>query len=97
MINLQTRRHASSTILELVLSTRRIRKLAIERLAIPEASPQELGPVRDGWKRIACLRQKTPESGMMPAELVTGTVAVFADAGAQSFDLSDECRSIEIR
>jgi hypothetical protein len=34
---------------------------------------------------------------MMPTELVTGTVAVFADAGAQSFDLSDECRLIEIR
>jgi hypothetical protein len=91
LIGLQTRRQASSTILELLLSTRRVRKLAIERLAIPEASPQKLGPIRDGWKRIACLRQKAPESGMMPTELVTGTVAVFANSCAQSPDLCNEC------
>ena len=69
--------------------------MAVERLAIPEASAQELRPVRDSGNRIGLFGQQAPQRRMVPAQLLSGAVAVLADSGAQPLDLCDERVSIE--
>jgi hypothetical protein len=57
--------------------------LLIERLAVANAAPKELRPIRHGGKRVLLLREEAPETGVMPAELLTGAVSVFANAPAK--------------
>ena len=69
---------------------RRIRSLFVEGLAITQTATQELRPLRDGDLRHQGLRQKLPQLRMMPAQFMSGTVAVFADTCPELFNLGDQ-------
>ena len=86
-----------STIRELVLRSGCIRQLLVERLAIPEASPQELRPVGNTRNGIGRFREQPPQSRVMPTQLMARTVPVRPDSGPQPFDLRYEPVSIESR
>jgi hypothetical protein len=77
-------------ILELIARSWRMRQLFVERLAISEASSQELWPVRDTWNGIGRFRKKSPQLWMVPAERVTRAIPMRPDSGPQSFDLRGE-------
>jgi len=61
--------------------------LLIERLAIANAAPKELRPIGHRGKRVLLFREEAPETRVMPAELLTGTVPVLANAPAQLANL----------
>jgi len=61
--------------------------LLIERLAIANAPPEELRPIGHRGKRVLLFREEAPETRVMPAELLTGTVPVLANAPAQLANL----------
>lgn len=54
----------------------RIWQLLVEGLPVADASAEKYRPFRYAGERIRSLREETPESGMMPAELVLRAVAV---------------------
>src|SRR5262245_25778293 len=86
----------SSAIAELIRRAGRVRQLSIERLAIPDAPAQKLRPLGYAGKRIAFSGQQSPQFRMMPTELVPGTVAVFANSGAQPLHLGNQLFSIQV-
>src|SRR4030095_8728969 len=65
-------------------------RLPVERLAIPEATPEELRPLRNRGKRIGALGQQPPQLRMVPAQLVAGGVPVLPDACTQALHLGNE-------
>src|SRR6185436_7903572 len=67
-----------------------IRELLVQRLAIPQAAPQELRPSGDPGQRVGLLGQEAPERRVMPAELLAGAVAVRPDALTQPPRLGDQ-------
>lgn len=67
-----------------------VRTLPVQAFAIAQAATHEFRPGRHGDLRLDLLRQYPPELGMVPAEIVPGSIAMFADAGAQAFDLCDQ-------
>ena len=67
-----------------------ILQLLIERLAVPQAAPEKLRPRRDGRNRVSPFREKPPERGVMPAELVSAAVAVLPDPRAQPLRLGHQ-------
>src|SRR6266850_3376028 len=85
----------SPLVLELLFCSRRIWHLSIERLAVPDAPPEELWPRGDTWSRVASFRQQSPQCWMMPTQLVSGAIAVLTDSSAQPLDLRDERLAIE--
>jgi hypothetical protein len=64
--------------------------LFVERLPVPHTSTDELWPFRDRREWIRLLGKKTPERGMMPAELMARAVSMRANATAELLDLADE-------
>ena len=84
-------------LVELDLHARCVRQLLIERFAIPQTPTKELRPLRHTWKRVALLGKQPPQIGMVPAQLVSGAVAMRPDSGTETLDLGHECLSIEIR
>ena len=57
---------ASASLVEFVVSAQRPRRMAIERLAILQASSMKLWPCRNSWQRIGLLRL-----WMMPTAFVS--------------------------
>jgi hypothetical protein len=57
--------------------------LLVERLSVPNTTPKELGPFRDGDVRRDLFRQEAPELRMMPAQFVPRAVPMRADSGAE--------------
>src|SRR2546430_818664 len=82
---------------ELLVGPGRGRELDIERLPVPDAAPQELGPVRNLRERIRGFGQEPPELGMMPAEIVAGAVPMPPDPFPQTKDLVDQLVARECR
>lgn len=82
---------------ELVFRSRNVRQLIVERLAISEASPQELRPVGNIGNRIGRFREQSPQFWMVPTELMACAIPVSADARAQPFHFCDERVSIQTR
>jgi hypothetical protein len=58
--------------------------LGVEGLAVGDAASEELWPFGDNRDGVGRLRQESPELGMVPAEVVSGTVAMFADTSSQA-------------
>ena len=77
-------------LVELGIRPRSIGKLAVERLAIPDAAAQKLGPGRDCNILRNWFGKKTPKLWVMPAQIVPTTVAVSADAVPQSHHLGNQ-------
>src|SRR5690349_10547066 len=73
-----------------LLGTQRMARLLVERLAIPDATPHELRPLRHYRNRIGLFGQQPPQCWMMPAQLVQRAVAVLADTLTQLPDLFDQ-------
>src|SRR5688572_29377925 len=71
-------------------------QLAIQRLPVPQAAAKKLGPFRDGDLRCDFLREERPQVGVVPAKLVSGAVAMPADASAQTADFSDQLLPREV-
>lgn len=90
---LRPQRRSSASRFVLRLTTRCLRQLGVERLAVPHAATQEVGPVRNRRKGIGGCRQQAPEFRVMPTELLAGAVAVLPDSFAQSPDLRDQILS----
>lgn len=67
-----------------------MRQLTVQRLSIAEAAAQEFWPRRHRRLGIGFFGKQSPERGMVPAQLVTRTIAVLTDACAESLDLSDQ-------
>jgi hypothetical protein len=65
--------------------------LLVEGLAVPNAAPKELRPIGHRGQRVLLLRKESPEAGLMPAELLTGTVAVLANSPAKLANLLRSC------
>src|SRR5215207_4792298 len=76
--------------LKRLVRPRRVRRLLVERLPVPDAAPHELRPVRDHGDRVGLLRQQRPQLRVVPAEFVAGAVAVIPDARTQPFRLGHE-------
>src|SRR6266508_1292857 len=72
------------------ISPRRVRQLALQRFAIAQAAAQKFWPGRDGHFGRDPLGQQAPEIGMVPAQVVTGAVAVRADARSETLHLRDQ-------
>jgi hypothetical protein len=70
--------------------------LLIERLTIANAASEELRPIGHRRQRVLPLGEESPEAGMMPAELLTGAVAVLANASAKLAHLLDQLFAGEI-
>jgi hypothetical protein len=60
------------------------------RLAIADTASQELRPLWDGGHGVGGLGQETPELGVVPAEVVSGAVAMLPNAVPQALLLPDE-------
>lgn len=74
-------------------------RLLIQRLTVAKAASEELRPVGDRRDGVGVLGEEFPEIGMVPAEVVAGGVAMFADAGAQAANFREEfvaCHGFEI-
>src|SRR3546814_8850155 len=80
----------NSSTIELPIRSRRIRPLAVEVLAVAQATAQELRPFRHGDLRLDPLREQAPEPRMVPAKLVQAAVAMLADAGTKALRLIDQ-------
>ncbi|OGB22977.1 MAG: hypothetical protein A3I66_08080 [Burkholderiales bacterium RIFCSPLOWO2_02_FULL_57_36] len=65
--------------------TRRCRELFIERLTIPDATPEKSRPLRYDRRNSRWLGQQAPHRRMMPAEVLLRAVAMLAD-GIAEFD-----------
>jgi hypothetical protein len=65
-------------------------------LAVGDAASQELGPLGDDRDRVGRLREESPELGMVPAEVLSGTVAMLSDASAQADHLMYELVTREL-
>jgi len=73
-----------------LLAAGSVRCLFVERLAVTHAAPDERGPLGNHRLRVRPLRKQAPQTGVVPAQLVLGAVAMFADARAQLLDLADQ-------
>jgi hypothetical protein len=49
-----------------LIRARRVRQLLVQRLAVPQATPEKLRPCRYGRHRVRFLGQKAPEGRVMP-------------------------------
>ena len=74
----------------LLLDTWRIGKLTVQRFAVLDTAAEELRPIGDFGDGRPTFRQQGPQIGMMPAEVLSRGVAVFANGGAEAFHLMDE-------
>src|SRR5258708_12577190 len=74
---------------------RRARDLAVQGFTIGHAASQEFGPRGYHHGRVDLFRQQPPELRVVPAQIVTRTIAMGADAGAQPFHFLDELVSGE--
>ena len=61
---------------KLPAGARSVRQLLIQRLTILEAAAEEHWPLWDDRANAGFLRQEVPQSGMVPAKFMHGTVAV---------------------
>jgi hypothetical protein len=85
-LSVQTENSNSASVLSgspFISHPRHIRKFSIQRLPVPHTASQELRPCRHGQIRIDLLWKKFPELGMVPTQLMSGTVAMPANPGAQ--------------
>ena len=64
--------------------------MLIERLPIPDAAAQELGPLRNHRRWIAPFRQQGPQVGVVPAQIVLRAVPVCPYARPEHFDLGQQ-------
>src|SRR6516162_4858184 len=62
----------------------------VQTCPISNASAHELRPRRHRNIGLDWLRQKRPERGMVPAEVMTGRIPVRADTGTEFPDLLDK-------
>jgi hypothetical protein len=81
---------------ELVVDSRSVWQISIERLAVLQTAPEELRPRRNTRQRVALLRKQPPELRVMPAQVMSGAIAMRANAGAQFPDLRDERFTVEV-
>jgi hypothetical protein len=66
---------------------RRIGELAIQRLAILDATPKKRRHRYIGRDRLG---QQTPELRVVPAQIVAAAIAVLTNAGAQPLGFDDQ-------
>ena len=64
--------------------------LLVQRLAITDTAAHELRPLWHGNVSVEPFRQQVPERGLVPAEIVSGRIAMLPDAGAQFFDFDEK-------
>src|SRR5882757_2405780 len=76
------------------IGPRRIGQLAVQRFPVSQASTQEFWPRRHRDFGRNRLGQQSPKLGMMPAKIVAGAVAVRANAGPQTFHLSNKSLAV---
>ncbi len=67
-----------------------VRQFTIQRLAVGDASAQELGPRWHSNIAIDLLGKRSPQVRMMPTKVVTGAVAVLTYRCAQLHHFDDE-------
>ena len=82
---------------ELSFRSRCVGQLAVERLAVSQAPPQELRPVGHTRNGIARLWEQSPQIWMVPAELMARAIPVLPNSGPQPFHFSDERIAIQGR
>jgi hypothetical protein len=82
---------------ELILCSRCVRQLVVERLAISEASSEELRPVGNTRSEIDRFRKQSPQFWMVPTELMACAIPVPPDSCPQPFDFYDERISVQGR
>jgi len=70
---------------------RRIRQLLVQRLTVPQAAAEKLGPRRDRRHRVSPFREKPPERGVMPASSSTAPPQRLASACSISSRCSRRC------
>lgn len=80
---------------ELIFRSRCCRQLIVERLAIPEASAEELRPVGYPRNGIARFREQSPQFRMVPTERMACGIPVLSDSRPQPFHFCDERFSIQ--
>lgn len=81
--------------LQLAVVNGRVWQLALERFSVAQATAQEPWPRWYGYLGFDALRQQAPKLGVMPTEVVAGTVSVAADASAQSPYLGDQLIAVQ--
>lgn len=59
-------------------------------MSVGDAASEELWPFRHDRNRVGRLGQEPPELGMVPAEVLSGAVAMLADAASQAEHLPNE-------
>jgi hypothetical protein len=64
--------------------------LVIQRVAVADATPQELGPVRHLGDRVGGFREQSPEAGVMPAQIMTSAVAMLSNRLSEPHDLVEK-------
>jgi len=67
------------------------RTLGVERSTVAYTTPHELRPIRHaGGSRLDLLGKQRPKLRLIPAERITGAVAMSANRRTEFFDLGKE-------
>ena len=74
---------------------RRVRQLAVKRLAVAHTAAQEARRWRNGHLGLHRLGQQTPKQWVMPTEVVSGTIPVSANTRAEAHHLGHQAFAIK--